>query len=55
MIYVEPKFKYYIELPGLPGVPREKVEEELVIMSKVIIEVLLNPTKNGLIKPGEDL
>jgi len=51
----EPKFKYYIELPGLPGVPREKVEEELVIMSKVIIEVLLNPTKNGLIKPGEDL
>ena len=28
----EPKFKYYIELPGAPGVSRDKVQEELMKM-----------------------
>ena len=44
----EPKFKYYIEMKGMPGVPRSKVEEELATMSEVLMEELLQPSRFGL-------
>jgi len=44
----EPKFKYYIELKGQPGVPRQTVVEELKVVSDVLLETLLEPEKNGL-------
>jgi phosphomannomutase len=47
----EPKFKYYIEYKGQPGVSREKVTEDLTIMSDVLIETLLQPDKHGLVRP----
>jgi len=46
----EPKLKYYIELPGKPGVSKKLVQEELDIMSDVLLEELLEPTKHGLVK-----
>lgn len=46
----EPKFKYYIELKGQPGVPRSKVNSDLAAMSKVILDELLKPDENGLRK-----
>lgn len=45
----EPKFKYYIEMQGSPGVPRQTVEAELHTMSTVILEELLHPSENGLV------
>lgn len=45
----EPKFKYYIELQGKPGIKREIVEQELDIMSKIVLEKLLRPKENGLL------
>jgi len=47
----EPKFKYYIELPGPPGVARNVVEADLAKMVDTVLEELLQPTKNGLIRP----
>mmetsp|Transcript_4944 Transcript_4944/g.7055 ORF Transcript_4944/g.7055 Transcript_4944/m.7055 type:complete len:641 (+) Transcript_4944:33-1955(+) len=47
----EPKFKYYIELHGKAGIPRADVQAELEIMSGVLLEELLNPSENGLVKP----
>jgi phosphomannomutase len=44
----EPKFKYYIELHGRPGVSRNDVMDELQTMSNIILEELLQPEKNGL-------
>jgi len=44
----EPKFKYYIEMRGKPGVKREIVMNELEVMSKIILEELLHPFENGL-------
>ncbi|GAX24629.1 phosphoglucomutase / phosphopentomutase [Fistulifera solaris] len=44
----EPKFKYYIEARGQPGVPKTVVEAELQDMSKVIIDELIQPHKLGL-------
>jgi Phosphomannomutase len=44
----EPKFKYYIEMRGKPGVARDVVEKDLKQMSNYILEELLQPTKNGL-------
>ena len=35
----EPKFKYYIEMAGKPGVERAVVEEELRVMGAVVLEV----------------
>lgn len=49
----EPKFKYYIELSGAPGVDRRTVETKLKIMSDSILEELLHPSENGLVKPGD--
>jgi len=36
----EPKFKYYIELKGQPGVARETVAKDLEAMSAVLLETL---------------
>lgn len=47
----EPKFKYYIEMCGKPGETRENVQKELHEMSDIILELLLRPEENGLIKP----
>jgi phosphomannomutase len=47
----EPKFKYYIEYKGQPGVSREKVTEDLTIMSDFLIETLLQPDQHGLVRP----
>jgi len=44
----EPKFKYYIEMKGKPGVPRDVVGKELEAMASFILEKLLEPEKNGL-------
>jgi phosphomannomutase len=47
----EPKFKYYIEMAGKPGVSRAQVEKDLKDMCDVILEELLAPEQNGLVKP----
>jgi phosphomannomutase len=44
----EPKLKYYIELQGQPGKSRHDVADELSTMSTVILQLLLEPEKNGL-------
>ena len=44
----EPKFKYYIEMPGNPGVERDVVVKELKEMSDILLEELLQPSANGL-------
>jgi phosphomannomutase len=44
----EPKFKYYIEMKGQPGVSRDIVQQDLTEMSSVLLETLLKPTENGL-------
>lgn len=46
----EPKFKYYIEMKGQPGVSKDTVETDLATMVGVVIDRLLEPEKNGLIK-----
>lgn len=46
----EPKFKYYIEMKGQPGVPKETVEKDLATMVGLVLERLLEPEKNGLTK-----
>ncbi len=48
----EPKFKYYIEMQGKPGVSRTHVEKELDDMSDIVLELLLHPVQNGLVKPS---
>jgi phosphoglucomutase/phosphoglucomutase/phosphopentomutase len=48
----EPKFKYYIEMKGPPGVPRDDVMRELEEMCNVILEELLHPKENGLVTPS---
>jgi phosphomannomutase len=47
----EPKFKYYIELKGAPGVDRKVVEAELRTVSSVLLQELLQPSKFGLKQP----
>jgi phosphomannomutase len=44
----EPKFKYYMEMKGTPGVARDSVQKELMAMSAVLLEELLKPDENGL-------
>jgi phosphomannomutase len=44
----EPKFKYYLELRGKPGVSRSIVHQELMEMSKILLQELLRPQENGL-------
>lgn len=44
----EPKFKYYIEMKGQPGVPRDVVEKDLKTMVDIVLDKLLEPEKNGL-------
>ena len=47
----EPKFKYYLEMQGKPGINRDVIESELKTFSKIILEALLQPNENGLIEP----
>jgi len=47
----EPKFKYYIEMKGEPGVSRDVVTADLLKMCDVILEELLHPEANGLVMP----
>jgi phosphomannomutase len=47
----EPKFKYYIEMKGRPGVSRDVVQKDLKVMVDIVLEKLLQPEKNGLQKP----
>lgn len=47
----EPKFKYYIEMRGKPGVSPEVVSKELDEMVDRILSELLKPEANGLVKP----
>lgn len=47
----EPKFKYYSELQGKPGVPRAQVENDINEMVPVILETLLQPEKYGMRLP----
>jgi phosphomannomutase len=44
----EPKFKYYIEMKGQPGVSRDVVQQDLQTMVDIVLEKLLEPEKNGL-------
>jgi phosphomannomutase len=45
----EPKFKYYIEMQGKPGVKREVVSHELEIMKAALLEEIFQPAINGLV------
>lgn len=47
----EPKFKYYIEVQGKPGVSRDVVSHELESMKADLLEEIFQPTVNGLV-PG---
>jgi len=49
----EPKLKYYVELPGKPGVDNAVVEAELTELTQAIIDQFLQPTKFGLIPPKD--
>lgn len=44
----EPKFKYYIEMKGQPGIARDVVEKDLNTMVDTVLDKLLEPEKNGL-------
>ena len=50
----EPKLKYYIELPGKPGVEYELVKKELMELSQALIEDFLHPKENELIPPKQN-
>mmetsp|Transcript_7178 Transcript_7178/g.15172 ORF Transcript_7178/g.15172 Transcript_7178/m.15172 type:complete len:201 (-) Transcript_7178:417-1019(-) len=47
----EPKFKYYIEMRGKVGADRESVSRDLADMCDAVLEELLWPEKNGLVRP----
>ena len=47
----EPKFKYYIEMRGEPGISREEVEKELMKVSRLVLEEICQPEQNGLVVP----
>jgi len=44
----EPKIKYYVEVAGKPGEPRENAEELAIQMEKSFIDEFLQPQANGL-------
>ena len=44
----EPKFKFYIEMKGEPGVSRGEVSKKLEEMAPYVLGKLLEPEKNGL-------
>jgi phosphomannomutase len=48
----EPKFKYYLEMQGQPGMPEAAVLAELNSVQAVLLDKLLEPAKNGLTKKG---
>jgi len=42
--------RYYIEMKGQPGIPREEVENDLANFVKIVLDRLLEPEKNNLKK-----
>lgn len=46
----EPKFKYYLELPGRPGIPRHVVEQECQEWSQLVLQELVRPEELHLRK-----
>jgi len=48
----EPKFKYYLELQGAPGVDRAKVEKDCHKWSELLLKELLKPEEFGLKSPS---
>jgi len=46
----EPKFKYYLEMQGTPGVLNDVVQQELGFVAEVLLDRLLEPSQNGLTK-----
>lgn len=44
----EPKFKYYIEMKGTPGRSRDQVTNELLVVSELVLEALVQPSEYGL-------
>lgn len=49
----EPKFKFYFEMKGAPGEPREKIEADLNQMKNFLLTELVQPDKYGLIAPSK--
>jgi len=47
----EPKIKYYVEVAGEPGQPKENVAEVAMQMEKDFINEFLQPDVHGLEKP----
>jgi phosphomannomutase len=45
----EPKFKYYIEMRGQPGVSRDQVTKDLREFSDIVLQELLKPKEMGLV------
>jgi phosphomannomutase len=48
----EPKFKYYFEMAGKPGVSRQAVAADLDIMTETVLDYLCEPKENGFVVPG---
>jgi phosphomannomutase len=48
----EPKFKYYFEMAGKPGVSRPAVAADLDIMIETVLDILCEPKENGFVVPG---
>lgn len=47
----EPKIKYYTEIAGQPGQSTEELRSKLVTFVNGMIDVMLQPAKNGLTVP----
>ena len=44
----EPKIKFYTEIAGAPGIPRETLEHQLHAFVDQMVDELLQPKQNGL-------
>ena len=44
----EPKIKYYCEVGGAPGQPREQVEAEAAAVREAVVAELLRPEEHGI-------
>jgi phosphomannomutase len=47
----EPKFKYYFEMAGKPGVDRPAVASDLDATMAAVLDILCEPKENGFV-PG---
>lgn len=46
----EPKFKFYLEIQGSPGISEETIRDDLRFVEEVVLDKLLEPAKHGLTK-----